>query len=117
MVPSHRKTDLKRTHRGDYRRGLGRTPDGKEVKFALGFDRGLTQKRLVAILQLWEACSQTPQAFTESGKPAWDGARLEAARLIAKGERPVQPVPDDPTYQSIVVASRPGIETPVDANE
>lgn len=117
MASSHRKTDLKRTKRGDYRRGLGRTPDGKEVKFALGFDRGIAQKRMVAILHLWEACCQTPQAVTESGKPAWDSRRLEAARLIAKGEQPVHPDQDDPAYQSIVVASRPGIETPVDANE
>lgn len=113
----HRKTELKRTKRGDYRRGLGRTPDGREVKFALGFDRTLAQKRLSGIMSLWKACCEKPLARTDDGKPAWDEPRLQAARSIAKGERPEPPEEGESSYQSIVVASRPGIDAPLDPAE
>lgn len=107
-----RETDLKRTKRGDFRRGLGRTPDGKEVKFALGFDRALAQKRMAAILCLWEACCKVQICRTADGKPAWDESRLEAARQLAKGNRPENPEPDDLAYGGIVAASRHDVGSP-----
>jgi hypothetical protein len=107
----YRATELKRTKRGDYRRGLGSTSDGKEVKFALGFDKALAQKRFAVILSLWKSCCARPVAKTADGKPAWDKERLEAARLIARGKRPVVPDQSDLSYQSVVAASRPGAAT------
>lgn len=111
-----RETDLKRTQRGDYRRGLGRTPDGKEVKFPLGFDKALAQKRLSVILSLWKACCVSPLATTEDGKPAWDEARLEAARQIARGNRPAEPDQGDAAYQSVLAARRNGADDPHDSD-
>jgi hypothetical protein len=108
----YRETELKRTKRGDYRRGLGCTSDGKEVKFPLGFDKVLAQKRLCVILSLWKACCQRPLARTDDRKPAWDEAHLEAARQIAKGKRPSLPDERDPSYQALVIASRAGADAP-----
>jgi hypothetical protein len=89
----YRETDLKRTSRGDFCRSLGYLPDGKQPKFRLGFDKAEAQKRFAGILALWELVASRPKVFQGGeinlSKPAWDDARLKAARAIARGNTPV----------------------------
>jgi len=118
LTAHFRKTNLRRTQRGDFRRGLGRSADGSpQPKFVLGYDKAQAQERIAAIMGLWEACCENPLAWTEDGKPAWDETRLQAARLIAKGEKPEEPDTADPSYGSVVAASRPGGDLPLDPAE
>ena len=75
-----RRTNLKRTVRG-YVRNLGREANGKQPKFYLGHDKAEAERRLNAILVLW----QQVEDRAVNGSPVWDADRLDAAKAsIAK---------------------------------
>lgn len=79
-----RQTDLKRTARG-YVRNLGRDAEGRHQKFYLGHDRAEAERRLKAIIVLWQ---QAEARFGTATMPVWDADRLAAAKAIASGEMP-----------------------------
>ena len=79
-----RQTDLKRTTRG-YVRSLGRDAAGKHQKFYLGHDRAEAERRLKAIVVLWQ---QVEARLGATPTPAWDADRLAAAKAVASGETP-----------------------------
>lgn len=88
-----RETGLKRTARG-YVRNLGRDQAGRHQKFYLGHDKPEAERRLKAIVVLWQ---QIEARFGTAASPVWDADRLAAAKAIASGEGPtLQKGPHEP---------------------
>lgn len=90
-----RRTNIRRSKRGDFQLNVGIKPDGTQPKFYCGDSEREFVKRRAAIKALWADVCEYPKAYHQTLKtPAWDAARLAAAKSIAKGEVPLVPAGD-----------------------
>ena len=93
------KRDLGQSVRGEYRRTLGRKPDGQIQKFYFGYDKLQALRRNALLEALWDECE----------KPYWTDEYLLAAKAIARGknlERPKGPI--EAYHPSLVLERRTG---------
>jgi len=98
-----RRTELKASQDGYYRRNLGFTQNGAGVflqpKFSLGSAKRTAQERLDKITAIWRRV-ELSALEDEARRPLWDDLSLGIAKAIANGEpaHRMERTCDDPFY-------------------
>lgn len=82
---------IKRGKDGRITRYVGRNLKGQAVKFHLGFDLAVADRRAKLIQALWEENCQREMPNPSHLSLTWGNDFLEAARAIAKGDSPKLP--------------------------
>jgi hypothetical protein len=98
------KKILSQDGKGNYKRDLGWTPDGKQPRFYLGRDKAQAEKRAMKLERLWELV-----------EARWEGLRQHHALLEEKWRQEVERgewQDDMPTLEAVRAESRLLVEAP-----